>query len=249
MSVSAVQLDEVAVLLDCARIPIAAGHVRELGANARLIESEPAEVVELAAAIRNAYYNDGVRRELLSSRDPGQWLRMAVEAKSALGESLGDLAAMIPGVPRVFKVGDPEPADRDTITLRGVALQNSWQFTKGEEVLLKFGDYSVFGYGENRWWQVTKVKTTYGDWAYWLEHYGPLTEVLDEPKPQPRTFEWGDDEPDNITHARDDEGDLFKRILPNRWAMKLGSGDFGESIYTWNEVVVNGATEAFGDLG
>ncbi|MFE5790665.1 hypothetical protein [Rhodococcus erythropolis] len=252
MSVTADQIEAVAEHAEAVHLVGAAQQLRGRAAHVRLVESQPVEVVELAAAIRDAYYNDGVRRELLSSRDPGQWLRMAVEAKSALGESDSDLAAMAPGLPRVFNVGDREPEDRDTITLRGVANGTDFR-PAGTELIFKFGDHgsddSDWGFGRQKWWQVTEPKHTYGTWDSRLEHYGPLTEVLDEPKSQPRTFEWGDDEPDNITHARDDEGDLFKRILPNRWAMKLGSGDFGESIYTWNEVVVNGATEAFGDLG
>ncbi|MBT2266400.1 hypothetical protein [Rhodococcus erythropolis] len=243
MSVTADQIEAVAEHAEAVHLVGAAQQLRGRAAHVRLVESQPAEVVELAAAIRNAYYNDGVRRELLSSRDPGQWLRMAVEAKSALG--VGAVA------PRVFNVGDPEPEDRDLITLRGVALQNSWQFVEGEEALLKFGDYSKFGYGgeKGRWCQVTKPKTTYGEWDYWLEHFGPLTEVLDEPKPQPRTFEWGDDEPDNITHVRDDEGDVFKRTSPNKWALRSSRGTYGDPIFTWGEVTLNDATEAFGDLG
>jgi len=235
MSVTADQIEAVAEHAEAVHLVGAAQQLRGRAAHVRLVESQPAEVVELAAAIRNAYYNDGVRRELLSSRDPGQWLRMAVEAKSALGE--GAIA------PRVFNVGDPEPADRDTITLRGKSYTLKYCEDPTDQPPLHFG---------MEWWQIDRDETsnsTFGKWDYWLEHFGPLTEVLDEPKPQPRTFEWGDDEPDNITHVRDDEGDVFKRTSPNKWALRSSRGTYGDPIFTWGEVTLNDATEAFGDLG
>ncbi|MFD6517626.1 hypothetical protein [Rhodococcus sp. NPDC060176] len=247
MSVTADQIEAVAEHAEAVHLVGAAQQLRGRAAHVRLVESQPAEVVELAAAIRNAYYNDGVRRELLSSRDPGQWLRMAVEAKSALG-----VGAV---VPRVFNVGDPEPEDRDTITLSGSSNGAPESNRPARSVLqIKFGNYASDpeSYaGRSKWWQVTESHHTYGTWEYWLEHYGPLTEVLDKPKPPtPRTFEWGDDEPVDIAYAYDEDGALFKRLGPDTWAQRLGSGRYGDSRYTWSEVTVGaGATEAFGDLG
>lgn len=245
MSVTADQIEAVAEHAEAVHLVGAAQQLRGRAAHVRLVEAQPAEVVELAAAIRNAYYNDGVRRELLSSRDPGQWLRMAVEAKSALG--VGAVA------PRVFKVGDPEPADRDTITLRG-SSNGSGGRSLGKVLDFKFGNYSRTpeAYPTRReWWQVTESHHTYDSWEHWLEHYGPLTEVLDKPKPPtPRTFKWGDDEPDSIGYVRDDaDGSVFRRVRRGVWEMRLTSGKYAEVKFSWGEVIVNGATEAFGDLG
>lgn len=222
MSVTADQIEAVAEHAEAVHLVGAAQQLRGRAAHVRLVESQPAEVVDLAAAIRNAYYNDGVRRELLSSRDPGQWLRMAVEAKSALGASAGDLAAMIPGLPRVFNVGDPEPEDRYTITLRGVALQSSNRAV-GKELIVKFGnhekDHSEFYDNNPKWWQVTESQPSYADWGTWLRNYGPLVEVLDEPKPQtPRTFHKGDEIPDDVTLVRTaDDQSLTVRLKSGDW--------------------------------
>ncbi|MCW2092449.1 UNVERIFIED_ORG: hypothetical protein M2328_005729 [Rhodococcus erythropolis] len=253
MSVTADQIEAVAEHAEAVHLVGAAQQLRGRAAHVRLVEAQPAEVVELAAAIRNAYYNDGVRRELLSSRDPGQWLRMAVEAKSALGESLGDLAAMIPGVPRVFNVGDREPADRDTITLRGTS-NGGFNSNRplGAVVSLKFGNHAIDpeSYdGPLTWWQVAESNRTHCTWNHWLEHYGPLTEVLDEPKP--RTFKPGDPEPEDITYARDEDGDLFKRKSEDYWLFSSDGRCFDSSTrFYWSEVVQGkGAIEVLGDLG
>lgn len=237
MSVTADQIEAVAEHAEAVHLVGAAQQLRGRAAHVRLVEAQPTEVVELAAAIRNAYYNDGVRRELLSSRDPGQWLRMAVEAKSALG-----VGAVLP---RVFNVGDPEPEDRDSITLRGGIYELTYCEDPTAQPPLRSG---------MDWWQIDQVETsnsTYAKWDYWLEHHGPLTEVLDELKSKtPRTFKWRDDEPVDIAYAYDEDGELFKRLGPDTWAMHLGDGRYGDSRFDWSEVTVGaGATEAFGDLG
>ena len=81
--------------------------------------------------------------------------------------------------PRVFNVGDSEPEDRDTITLRGTSNGNGVR-PAGRELTFKFGDHSSAG-DESRggeWWQVTEDRHTHARWSTWLEKFGPLTEVL-----------------------------------------------------------------------
>lgn len=75
-------------------------------------------------------------------------------------------------VARVFNVGDPEPADKETIALRGCGVDG--------DVQLEYGDYGPKPSGENRWWarRDDPSDNTYAAWRYWLSRYGPLTEVL-----------------------------------------------------------------------
>ncbi|AXQ51890.1 hypothetical protein KDJ57_gp55 [Gordonia phage Catfish] len=75
---------------------------------------------------------------------------------------------------RTFHVGDPEPEDK-TLTLTGE--------DEGRTVTLKYGRLSDFqgGGGPLTWWDVTGKWPTNADlsggFPYWLERFGPLTEV------------------------------------------------------------------------
>lgn len=87
-------------------------------------------------------------------------------------------------VPRVFNVGDPEPDDRDTIRLVGLSNPAKMPYGGRSWVELKFGQYGTTTTSDDRvsWWCVQGSlhhgHNTYASWEYWLEHYGPLTEVL-----------------------------------------------------------------------
>lgn len=75
-------------------------------------------------------------------------------------------------VARVFNVGDPEPADKETITLSGNGRDGN--------VRLEYGDYGPKPHGVSRWWarRDDPSDNTHAAWDYWLSNYGSLTEVL-----------------------------------------------------------------------
>ncbi len=75
-------------------------------------------------------------------------------------------------VARVFNVGDPEPADKETITLSGNGRDGN--------VRLEYGDYGPKPHGVSRWWarRNDPSDNTHAAWDYWLSNYGSLTEVL-----------------------------------------------------------------------
>lgn len=159
MSVTVEQVEAVANKL---RQDGQAGLASEIDDYANVLRSKDSPDVAVATAIRNAYYNDGVHRDLFTSRDPDQWLRMAKAAK-------GDAP-----VPRVFNVGDPEPEDRDTITLVSDRSYRRW----GVPLTIKYGNYGTYG-DRTDWWQMCTANSTYDSWNNWLAYYGPLTEVMD----------------------------------------------------------------------
>ncbi|MEU2002018.1 hypothetical protein ACH47B_13085 [Rhodococcus sp. NPDC019627] len=73
--------------------------------------------------------------------------------------------------PRVFRVGDPEPEDRDTIAIRS---------TTGK--VLRYGQHSTKGTSPcpTAWWWVNRSHhNTHGTWDYWLDMFGPFTEVVE----------------------------------------------------------------------
>ncbi|QTR98393.1 hypothetical protein J6K27_003524 [Rhodococcus qingshengii] len=233
MSVTADQIEAVAEHVEAVHLVGAAQQLRGRAAHVRLVESQPAEVVELAAAIRNAYYNDGVRRELLSSRDPGQWLRMAVEAKSAL-----DAGAV---GPRVFERGSIIPDD-----VQRVVDTDGDVWTRRPN-----GEFSLQGSSEDGYMPSNTDGEGHGGdlWGYYL----PLTEVLDEPKPPtPRVFHKGDEIPDDVTLVRTaDDQTLAVRLKTGVWRYvedleeartarenrRNGWSVFGESEFPLTEVL------------
>lgn len=79
-------------------------------------------------------------------------------------------------VARVFNVGDPEPADKKSISLTGYSALFD------EDVELRWGSYGKanrdFSWRAG-WWNVRPVDDpVWESWNVWLEYYGPLTEVL-----------------------------------------------------------------------
>lgn len=239
MSVTADQIEAVAEHAEAVHLVGAAQQLRGRAAHVRLVESQPAEVVELAAAIRNAYYNDGVRRELLSSRDPGQWLRMAVEAKSALGESVSDLAAMVPGVPRVFERGDVIPDD-----VNRVVDTDGDVWTRRPN-----GEFSI---AQSAGYFPSDTSGTGHDGDEWGPYF-PLKEVLDEPKQRtPRVFQSVGEIPDDVTLVRTaDDQSLTVKLKTGYWRYvedleearaerenrRNGWSLFGESEFPLTEVL------------
>lgn len=108
--------------------------------------------------------------------------------------------------PRVFKAGDPEPEDRDTIVLRR-------QEAGGRRLELRYGKYGVRAASElTEWWQVAQDHPTFGKWDYWLAHFGPLVEVVDgEDVRERRVFSSGDSAPADLKRFKDRDGDVFYR--------------------------------------
>ncbi|MEU2002017.1 hypothetical protein ACH47B_13080 [Rhodococcus sp. NPDC019627] len=195
----------------------------------------------LAEAIRDAYYDDGLLRVLGDSRSPEQWLRMAKAARDHLAPKRE---------PRVFKAGDPEPVDRDGLILEGRIIQESF-FGVGNHVGEKARIQYLTSYGRTRrtpraeWWQVndSEGERTYAAWSYWLEEFGPFTEVMEEPR-EPRKFTNEDQEPTDVKFLRDYEGDLFRYVGPDHWEYKRDSGEWSEMRFRWREVTSEtGSTE------
>lgn len=75
-------------------------------------------------------------------------------------------------VARVFNVGDPEPADKETIALSRNGVDG--------DVRIEYGDYGPKPHGVSRWWarRNDPSDNTHAAWDYWLSNYGSLTEVL-----------------------------------------------------------------------
>lgn len=123
----------------------------------------------LALEIADASNNGQRMHDLLSEhRDPDKWLRMAAAARKCI-ETERERA------PRVFRAGDAEPADRDTITLKGIAKDSANRPT-GTKVVLKYGKYGTLG--EAHWYQSVDMNPTWNNWESWLKFYGPLVEVI-----------------------------------------------------------------------
>lgn len=118
-------------------------------------------------------------------------------------------------VARVFNVGDPEPADRETIVLRGTGRDG--------DVRLSYGKYGP-GIGLTAWWAMRDDPryNSHASWSYWLENYGPLIEVAeDAPKVarMPRVFDSFEDIPSDVNLVSDRDGDTWGR---NGVASKMG---------------------------
>ncbi|WP_080735993.1 DUF3310 domain-containing protein [Rhodococcoides fascians] len=115
-------------------------------------------------------------------------------------------------VARVFNVGDPEPADKETIALSGSGVDG--------DVRIEYGDYGPKPHGVSRWWarRIDSSDNTHAAWSYWLSNYGQLTEVIGTPVSEPREFERIEDIPDDINEVRDVEGDYWERDgVDNPW--------------------------------
>lgn len=115
--------------------------------------------------------SDDAREDLMKAR----WYADRELARLGHVEATEAIAAPVEApVARVFNVGDPEPADKETITLSG------YSNVLDEDVLLRFGDYDpTDGSSRIRWWDVkTGDDNTWARWDNWLEAYEPLTEVL-----------------------------------------------------------------------
>jgi hypothetical protein len=98
MTVTAEQVREVAEELRTHDLTSLADSL-DIFAKKLLWQSDPN--AKAATAIRNAYYNDGVERDLGTSGDPYQWLRMAAAGREVFTSH----------EPRRFKRGDTEPTD------------------------------------------------------------------------------------------------------------------------------------------
>jgi len=110
-------------------------------------------------------------------------------------------------VARVFNVGDPEPADRETIVLRGNR--------RDMDVRISYGKGGS-GVNLTAWWCVGDDPrySSHGSWSYWLENYGPLIEVTeDAPKVArlPRVFDSFEDIPSDVDLVSDCDGDTWGR--------------------------------------
>lgn len=109
-------------------------------------------------------------------------------------------------VARVFNVGDPEPADKETITLSGTGPDGV--------VKLKYGNFGGYdGLPKVRWWDVGArySQPTWDEWDVWLDTFGPLTEVVDPASLRPRVFETIGDIPADVHLVSDNEGDTWSR--------------------------------------
>lgn len=145
------------------------------------------------------------------SRNPETVARLR-EALAKPGDAVA--APVEAPVARVFTVGDPEPADKETIALSGYCEK------LGETALLRFGDFGLKHHGEKRWWSLEPepVDNTHGSWTYWLETFGPLIELIGTPASEPREFKCIEDIADDVNEVRDVEGDYWQRDgLDNPW--------------------------------
>ena len=110
-------------------------------------------------------------------------------------------------VARVFNVGDPEPADRETIVLRGNR--------RDMDVRISYGKG---GSGANltAWWCVRDDPryNSHASWSYWLENHGPLIEVTEDAPNMarmPRVFDSIEDIPSDVNLVSDCDGDTWSR--------------------------------------
>ena len=293
-------LDTVAEWFDKGETGSAHGVAEGLRKGATILRVQADPDADLAAAIRNSYYNDGTSHLLVASRDPEQWLRMARAAREFLAApqlpkprvfQYGDeipssvqevvnthgthvVRAALGGwwnindefydrkratevegwsnfsaydfpltevverteakrAPRVFRKGDPEPEDRDTIVLRTREIAATDGREPGKKHLeLRYGNYASDGAyaGTIAWWQVTEDWHTWTSWEAWLSAYGPLAEVIEdapaEPEEaeeeevrEPRVFDTADDVPDDVRLVRTDDGALVVRgTNPRYWS-------------------------------
>jgi len=144
----------------------------------------------LALGIADASNNGQRMHDLLSEhRDPDKWLFMAAAARKCIdaereqnvtpvqwstGEVMQD-DVTLHRAPRIFRVGDAEPADRDIIILRGIAKDGASR-PKGTVAVIQYGKYGTLG--ETHWYQSVDRNPTWNFWGLWLELYGPLVEVI-----------------------------------------------------------------------
>lgn len=113
--------------------------------------------------------SDDPREDLMKAR----WYADRELARLGHVEATEAIAAPVEApVARVFNVGDPEPADKETITLSGNGRDGN--------VRLEYGDYGPKPHGVSRWWarRDDPSDNTHAAWDYWLSNYGSLTEVL-----------------------------------------------------------------------
>ncbi|MCW2300617.1 hypothetical protein [Rhodococcus erythropolis] len=101
------------------------------------------------------------------------------ELREALAEVDGEFPATEPAEaakPRSFEAGDQEPEDRVTIILRGASRG-------GVAAEFRFGRYATTGLHDNpgAWWRTDQDEPIYAPWDFWLEQFGPLTEVQPAP--------------------------------------------------------------------
>lgn len=144
--------------------------------------SNGAEVIDIT---ENLNFNRGNSVKYVAragAKDPAKTVEDLLKARWYLDRELARLGHVDAGMPvpapvealvaRVFNVGDPEPADKETIALTGY-----WQKTDAS-VFLRWGQY---GPGRQRiaWWNIHDPEDpTWTTWDGWLECYAPLTEVL-----------------------------------------------------------------------
>lgn len=138
------------------------------------------------------------------SRNPETVARLR-EALTQPGDAVA--APVEAPVARVFNVGDPEPADKETIKLSGYCEEID------VHVLLEYGDLGHQVRGHKLWWGLASDADdrTNGAWDYWLAVFGPLTEVEGTPASEPREFKCIEDIPEDVNEVRDVEGDYWER--------------------------------------
>lgn len=88
-----------------------------------------------------------------------------------------EVATAVPREPRTFRLGDPEPLDRETLTLIPAT-----PYYNGELFVLRFGAFNEWQQSTRgpQWWSfIDGIQYTHASWNYWLNNYGPLTEVLE----------------------------------------------------------------------
>lgn len=144
--------------------------------------SNGAEVIDIT---ENLNFNRGNSVKYVAragAKDPAKTVEDLLKARWYLDRELARLGHVDAGMPvpapvealvaRVFTVGDPEPADKETIALSGNGRDGN--------VRLEYGDYGPKPHGVSRWWarRDDPSDNTHAAWDYWLSNYGSLTEVL-----------------------------------------------------------------------
>jgi hypothetical protein len=97
-------------------------------------------------------------------------------------ERIRDLESQLyPVKQRVFNLGDPEPEDRSTIRLQSSKPYANWGVNNGKKFELRFTKAQAWEQGPHWWSFIDGNAETYSSsFDYWLETYGPFTEILND---------------------------------------------------------------------
>ena len=59
----------------------------------------------------------------------------------------------------------------------------------------------------------------------------------------PRRFGPGDAEPADVEYVKDDDGDVYRRLSPNKWRRRINPDTWGHIQWNWYEITLFGAVE------